>query len=128
MAVIFELPHGRSYSFEVERAISQVRGYLKDGRRVIASSSFQTHSIPMLMILAEAGPIPVYFLDTGYHFPDTLTYRDEITGLLGLDTLLRAISGHQTRAALALGQSVVHRRSRLLLLPQQDGPDGGDRC
>jgi len=60
--------------------------YASKGKRVFVSSSFQTHSIPMLHILSRHyQDIPVYFLDTGYHFPETLFFRDQIVELLGLN-------------------------------------------
>ncbi len=52
---------------------------------VIASSSFQTQSIPLLHILSKYAPqIPVYFIDTGFHFPETLAFRDEVADQLSL--------------------------------------------
>ena len=42
----------------------------------------------MLHIIAQIDKgIPVYFLDTGYHFPETLAYKKEITHLLGLEVI-----------------------------------------
>lgn len=71
---------------EIQR---QVHTYQQErGLTVFASSSFQTHSIPMLHIISRIDPsIPVYFLNTGYHFPETIEYRDQITELLGLNTI-----------------------------------------
>jgi len=67
---------------------SKIEAYQKEGKRIFASSSFQTHSIPMLHIMASIDPsIPVYFLNTGFHFPETLDYRDQIRDLLGIKVL-----------------------------------------
>jgi len=76
-----------------DRIRSQVAEFQAAGRSVVASSSFQTHSIPMLHILASAAePVPVYFLDTGFHFPETLTYRDTIAELLDIEVIsLRSV-------------------------------------
>ena len=53
---------------------------------VAASSSFQTQSAPLLHLIAEHVPeMPVLFLDTGFHFPETLAYRDELVERLGLN-------------------------------------------
>lgn len=71
----------------IGEATSTICTFLDDGKRVIASSSFQTHSIPMLEILARVGHVPVYFLDTGFHFAETLAYRDTIAERLGLDVI-----------------------------------------
>jgi phosphoadenosine phosphosulfate reductase len=46
---------------------------------IIVSSSFQTQSIPLLHIITQIKPVlPVYFLDTGYHFPETLNFKENL--------------------------------------------------
>lgn len=64
---------------------SQIQEYRLKGKKVFMSSSFQTHSIPMLHLLSTIDKsIPIYFLDTGFHFPETIVYRDRIKDLLEL--------------------------------------------
>ena len=47
---------------------------------MFTTSSFQSHSIVLLHILSKIdNTIPVYFINTGYHFPETLEYRDRIS-------------------------------------------------
>ncbi len=59
-----------------------------DGKRIFLTSSFQTHSIPLLHLVSRIDlTIPVYFMDTGYHFPETLGFRDQVTDLLGLNLI-----------------------------------------
>ncbi len=62
------------------------------GSGVVASSSFQTQSMPLLHMISDVMPdVEVFFLDTGYHFPETLAYRKRVTGNLGLNIrVLRA--------------------------------------
>jgi phosphoadenosine phosphosulfate reductase len=68
-----------------DRFRAKVAAYRKAGKRLFASSSFQTHSIPMLHLISRFAPeIPVYFLDTGFHFPETKRFRDQVAGMLGL--------------------------------------------
>ena len=68
---------------EIEAKIGQ---YKSEGKRLFVTSSFQTHSIPLLHILTNIdAKIPVYFLNTGYLFPETLAYKDEISKFLGID-------------------------------------------
>lgn len=70
---------------DFEQIKNKIEGYLSQGRRIFTSSSFQTHSIPLLHIISRIDPsIPVYFLNTGYHFPETLEFRDHIVELLNL--------------------------------------------
>ncbi len=43
------------------------------------TSSFQVSGVVLLDILHRLNPdIPVYFIDTGYHFPETLEFKDKI--------------------------------------------------
>lgn len=71
-----------------EQIINQVKDYQMQGLRVFATSSFQTHSIVMLHLISRADTnIPIYFLNTGYLFPETHTYKDQITQLLGLQII-----------------------------------------
>lgn len=77
-----------NYETQLEFFRTKIEEYKEKGLRIFASSSFQTHSIPMLHILASIDPtIPVYFLNTGYHFPETLDYRDQIRDLLGIKVI-----------------------------------------
>jgi phosphoadenosine phosphosulfate reductase len=56
------------------------------------TSSFQAECVVLTHMLRETQPeIPVLFLDTFHHFPETLAYRDEITRQWGLNLVnLRA--------------------------------------
>ena len=46
---------------------------------IAMSSSFQTQSMPLLhMVLQVKRGIPVFFIDTGYHFWETLMFRERI--------------------------------------------------
>jgi phosphoadenosine phosphosulfate reductase len=56
------------------------------------TSSFQAECVVLTHMLREVRPdIPVLFLDTFHHFPQTLAYRDEITERWGLNLInLRA--------------------------------------
>ncbi|HTR36352.1 MAG TPA: phosphoadenylyl-sulfate reductase [Bryobacteraceae bacterium] len=48
--------------------------------------SFQTECMALVdLVIAERPEIPVLFLDTGYHFPETYAYRDQMTGHLHLN-------------------------------------------
>lgn len=53
--------------------------------RLAVISSFGAESAVLLAELAKIDPgAPVYFLDTGLHFPETLAYRDALAQALGL--------------------------------------------
>jgi phosphoadenosine phosphosulfate reductase len=76
---------------------------MSDAARVIAGQldaacvpcitcSFQAEDVVVLHMLREIAPdIPVLFLDTVHHFPQTYAYRDELTARWGLNLVnLRA--------------------------------------
>lgn len=53
--------------------------------RIAVVSSFGTEAAVLLALVAEIDPaVPVIFLDSGKHFEETLDYRDELVGALGL--------------------------------------------
>lgn len=59
-------------------------------------SSFGAESVVMLSLIAEVDPsLPIVFIDTGMHFPQTLDYKDEVIDRLGL-TGVREITPSET--------------------------------
>jgi phosphoadenosine phosphosulfate reductase len=62
-------------------------------------SSFGAESVVLLHMAATIDPaLPVIFLDTGRHFPETLAYRDQLVDRLGLTDVR---SAYPDRAALS---------------------------
>jgi len=60
--------------------------------RIAVVSSFGAESAVILALVAEIDPaVPVIFLDTGWHFSETIAYRERLVGLLGL-TNLRSVA------------------------------------
>lgn len=56
------------------------------GKRLVASTSFGLQAAVMLDLIAENAPeIPVVFIDTGYHFPETYLYVEQLKERLGTD-------------------------------------------
>ena len=56
------------------------------GRGLVATSSFQTQSLPLLHLLGKHAPeIDIIFLDTGFHFPETLKYLEQLESELNLN-------------------------------------------
>jgi phosphoadenosine phosphosulfate reductase len=52
-------------------------------------SSFGAESAVLLHLVAQVDPgVPVLFLETGKHFPETLAYRDELVERIGLKNLV----------------------------------------
>lgn len=64
----------------------KILAYKRDGKKMFTTSSFQTHSIPLLHMISEIdASIPVVFINTGYHFPDTIQFRNKVADQLNLE-------------------------------------------
>lgn len=56
---------------------------------IVASSSFQTQSVPMLHLISRVCyEMPIIFVDTGYHFPQTLAFRDDLRERYNLNVVV----------------------------------------
>jgi phosphoadenosine phosphosulfate reductase len=67
-------------------AMAVIRRALAEAQAPCITSSFQAECVVLTHMLREARPdIPVLFLDTFHHFPQTLAYRDEVTRRWGLN-------------------------------------------
>ena len=61
---------------------------LAAAERPCITSSFQAECVVLTHLLREVRPdVPVLFLDTFHHFPQTLAYRDEISAAWGLNLI-----------------------------------------
>jgi phosphoadenosine phosphosulfate reductase len=69
----------------VEKRISEFKNA---GKKMFTSSSFQSHSLVLLHVLSRIdNSIPVYFINTGYHFPETLKFRDQVADEFDLNVI-----------------------------------------
>ena len=67
---------------------AQINNYQKQGKKLFTTSSFQTHSLVMLHLISKIdNSIPVYFINTGYLFPETMSFRDEVADRFGLTVI-----------------------------------------
>ena len=74
---------------EFKKIKSKVEAYQAEGRKYFTTSSFQSHSLVLLHMLSRIDKdIPVAFINTGYHFPETIKFRDEIMSSFGLTNML----------------------------------------
>jgi phosphoadenosine phosphosulfate reductase len=73
---------------EITPIINKIKEYKASGKRMFTTSSFQTHSVVLLHLISRIDPsIPVYFLNTGYHFAETISFRDQVASILGLNVI-----------------------------------------
>ncbi len=74
---------------KIEQIKKQIEKYKAEDLRLFSSSSFQTHSLVLLHILSKIdNEIPIYFINTGFLFPETIQFRDEIAALFGLKNVI----------------------------------------
>lgn len=77
---------------EVEERAATAREFLRKklnrAQKPCVTSSFQAEDVIVLhMVRATLPQIPVLFLETGYHFPETLAYRDRIAAKWNLNLI-----------------------------------------
>ncbi len=53
---------------------------------IVVSSSFQTQSVPLLHMVSNIAPkLKILFIDTGFHFEETLAFRDQLVSRFNLN-------------------------------------------
>lgn len=76
------------HGMTIQEIENKINSYKKEGKKLFTTSSFQTHSLVMLHIISKIdNTIPVYFINTGYLFPETMSFRDEVAGQFGLEVI-----------------------------------------
>lgn len=66
----------------------KISSYRAQGRRLFATSSFQTYSVVLLHVLSRIDKsLPIYFINTGFHFPETIEYKDRVSRMLGINVI-----------------------------------------
>lgn len=74
--------------FDISQIGKKIEGYKSKGLKIFSTSSFQTQSVVLLHIISRIDKsIPVFFLQTGYHFPETLEYKKHLVRSLGLNVI-----------------------------------------
>lgn len=74
---------------KIEAASALIRGVFADNSQpACVTCSFQTECMALVdLVIAEQRNIPVLFLETGYHFPETYAYRDQMTERMRLNLI-----------------------------------------
>lgn len=71
---------------EIEKIEYTIHDFRKNSQKLFLTSSLQSHSIPLLHIVHQIDPdIPIYFLDTGYHFPETIEFKERLKNKFNLN-------------------------------------------
>ena len=88
----------------ITKAKQIIAATLADAGAPCATSSFQAGGVVLLHLIREQRPdLPVLFLDTFHHFPETLAYRDDIAARLGLNVI--TLRAEQPRLGLWLTET-----------------------
>ena len=100
---------------KIDHARALIRGVFdENGAAACVTCSFQTEFMALVDLVIEQRPgIPVLFLETGYHFAETYSYRDQMTRQM-----------HLNLVNLAAEISVAEQESQFGIL-NQTAPD---RC
>jgi phosphoadenosine phosphosulfate reductase len=86
------------------------------GGNLVASTSFGLQAAVMLHLLSEHAPeVPVVFIDTGFHFPETYQYAESLMERLKLDLRIYQPSVSAARMQALWGNL------------WEDGKEGADR-
>ncbi len=57
-----------------------------DAHEIMLTSSFAATSAFLLRVFSKVNPTQIiYFINTGYHFPETIAYKEKLTELYGLN-------------------------------------------
>ncbi len=73
----------------VYTALHSIATHLADAARPCMTTSFQADGVVLLHMIRRIQPdIPVLFLDTFHHFPETLQFRDELVERWGLNLVV----------------------------------------
>jgi phosphoadenosine phosphosulfate reductase len=100
---------------KIEEAASLIGSvFAENSAGACVTCSFQTECMVLVdLVVAHQPDIPVLFLETGYHFPETYAYRDQMTERM-----------HLTLVNLESKQTVAEQESQFGIL-YQNAPD---RC
>jgi len=70
---------------EIER---HIKLYKYQGKKIFSTSSFQTQSVALLHIISKIdNSIPIYFINTGFLFPETTKFKDYLQELFKLNVI-----------------------------------------
>jgi phosphoadenosine phosphosulfate reductase len=70
------------------QASALIADLLRQDGAACVTSSFQHECVALVHLIVQQRPdIPVLFLETGYHFPETLAYRDKIAAKWNLNLI-----------------------------------------
>ncbi|TCO74473.1 phosphoadenylyl-sulfate reductase [Chromatocurvus halotolerans] len=83
-----QLLDSRDLDAKADAIVKRMHAYLDAGNRVFTTSSFQTQSLPLLHMISRVNrDIPVYYTSTGFLFPDTIRFAEQLADTLKLNVV-----------------------------------------
>jgi phosphoadenosine phosphosulfate reductase len=76
------------YDFQpyIDEFSEQLEVFACEKKKIFATSSFQTNSVVLLHLIHRISPdIPIFMLNTGYLFPETLAFQQQLKEIWGLN-------------------------------------------
>jgi phosphoadenosine phosphosulfate reductase len=93
---------------KTDQARELIASILAEAGEACVTSSFQADCVVLVHMAIEQKPdIPVLFLETGYHFDETLAYRDQIATDWNLN--LRNLAARQSVADQESAFGILHQ-------------------
>lgn len=78
----------KNEKMQIETIAKKMEEYKEAGKRMFLTSSFQSQSVPLLHIISQIDhTIPVYFLNTGFLFPQTIKFKNQLVSDFGLNVV-----------------------------------------
>jgi phosphoadenosine phosphosulfate reductase len=75
-----------NFENELDAFSTRIESFKGSNKSIIASSSFQSQSLPLLHMLSMLDMrVPIAFIDTGFLFPETYRYRDMLEEKFNLE-------------------------------------------
>lgn len=73
---------------EINKIKDRIEQYKVGGKKLFTTSSFQTHSLVLLHLISQIdSSIPVYLINTGYLFPETISFAEGVCRQFGLQLM-----------------------------------------
>ena len=95
---------------KIAEATTLIATVLADHPTACLTCSFQTECMVLVdLVISHQPNIPVLFLETGYHFPETYAYRDQMTERLHLN--LVNLASKQTVAEQELQFGILYQNA-----------------
>lgn len=70
----------------IRQIYTELSQFQEEGKKIFLTSSLQTHSLPLVHMVHNFNEsIPIYFLDTGYHFPETIEFKNSLKAKFGFN-------------------------------------------